>query len=152
MEFLSLSRRRSSSRNVPQRRWARRNVCRSQARTEANFFFGQHSDADANACGTSSAGYKRNLKYQIKQACFYFDFDDSISCRKQRWKIGLKIRDSKLAWLKRVTDFRSHAKGHTILCDVYYLLTNDWTDERFSKSKSLVCDEFSFLQFFSRLR
>ena len=31
MEFLSLSRRRSSSRNVPQRRWARRNVCRSQA-------------------------------------------------------------------------------------------------------------------------
>ena len=31
MEFLSLSRRRSSSRNVRQRRWARRNVCRSQA-------------------------------------------------------------------------------------------------------------------------
>ena len=31
MEFLSLSRRRSSSRNVPQRRWARRNVCRAQA-------------------------------------------------------------------------------------------------------------------------
>ena len=30
MEFLSLSRRRSSSRNVPQRRWARRNVCRPQ--------------------------------------------------------------------------------------------------------------------------
>ena len=33
MEFLSLSRRRSSSRNVPQRRWARRNVCRSQAKS-----------------------------------------------------------------------------------------------------------------------
>ena len=31
MEFLSLSRRRSSSWNVSQRRWARRNVCRSQA-------------------------------------------------------------------------------------------------------------------------
>ena len=31
MEFLSLSHRRSSSWNVPQRRWARRNVCRSQA-------------------------------------------------------------------------------------------------------------------------
>ena len=31
MEFLSLSRRRSPSRNVPQRRWARRNVCRSQS-------------------------------------------------------------------------------------------------------------------------
>ena len=31
MEFLSLSRRRSSSQNVPQWRWARRNVCRSQA-------------------------------------------------------------------------------------------------------------------------
>ena len=29
--LLSLSRRRSSSRNIPQRRWARRNVCRSQA-------------------------------------------------------------------------------------------------------------------------
>ena len=32
MEFLSLSRRRSSLRNVPRRRWARRNVCRSQAK------------------------------------------------------------------------------------------------------------------------
>ena len=31
LEFLSLNRRRSSSRNVPQRRWARRNVCRAQA-------------------------------------------------------------------------------------------------------------------------
>ena len=31
MEFLSLSRRRSSSRNVLHRRWSRRNVCRSQA-------------------------------------------------------------------------------------------------------------------------
>ena len=31
MEFLSLSRRSSSSRNVPQRRWARRNVCRAKA-------------------------------------------------------------------------------------------------------------------------
>ena len=31
MEILSLSRRRSSSRNLSQRRWARRNVCRSQA-------------------------------------------------------------------------------------------------------------------------
>ena len=31
MEFLLLSLRRSSSRNIPQRRWARRNVCRSQA-------------------------------------------------------------------------------------------------------------------------
>ena len=31
MEFLSLSRRRSSLRNVLQRRWTRRNVCRSQA-------------------------------------------------------------------------------------------------------------------------
>ena len=31
MEFLSVSRRRSSSRNDPQRRWARRNDCRSQA-------------------------------------------------------------------------------------------------------------------------
>ena len=31
VEFLSLSRRRSSLRNIPQRRWARRNVCRSQA-------------------------------------------------------------------------------------------------------------------------
>ena len=42
-----------------------------------------------------------------------------------------------LTWLKRVTDFRSHAKGHEILCDVYYLLTNDWSDERFSKVTSL---------------
>ena len=50
-----------------------------------------------------------------------------------------------LTWLKRVTDFRWHAKGHTILCDVYYQPTNDWSDERFSKSKSLVCDEFLFL-------
>ena len=41
MEFLSLSRRRSSSRNVPQRRWARRNVCRSQA----NDTFGLSDDA-----------------------------------------------------------------------------------------------------------
>ena len=32
IEFLSLSRRRSSSRNVPQWRWARRNFCHSQAR------------------------------------------------------------------------------------------------------------------------
>ena len=32
MEFLSLSRKRSSSRNVPQRRWARRNVCSLQAK------------------------------------------------------------------------------------------------------------------------
>ena len=32
MEFLPLSCRRSSSRNVPQRRWARRNFCHSQAR------------------------------------------------------------------------------------------------------------------------
>ena len=32
MELLSLSRRRSSSRNVLQRRWARRNVCCSQAK------------------------------------------------------------------------------------------------------------------------
>ena len=31
MEFLSLSRRCSSSRNIPQRWWTRRNVCRSQA-------------------------------------------------------------------------------------------------------------------------
>ena len=31
MEFLSLSHRRSSSQNVPQRRWARRNVCCAQA-------------------------------------------------------------------------------------------------------------------------
>ena len=31
MEFLSLSRRRPSSRNVPQRQWSRRNVCRSYA-------------------------------------------------------------------------------------------------------------------------
>ena len=30
-EFLSLNRRRTSSRNVPRRRWARRNVCRLQA-------------------------------------------------------------------------------------------------------------------------
>ena len=35
MEFLSLSRRRSYSQNVPQRRWARRNVCRSQANSQA---------------------------------------------------------------------------------------------------------------------
>ena len=50
-----------------------------------------------------------------------------------------------LTWLKRVTNFRSHAKGHTILCDVYYQPTNDWSDERFSKSKSfIVCDEFLF--------
>ena len=55
------------------------------------------------AQGTSSAGYKRNEKYQIKQACFYFDFDESISCRKQTWN-----RASMLTWLKRVTDFRSH--------------------------------------------
>ena len=48
-----------------------------------------------------------------------------------------------LTWLKRVIDFRSHAKGHTILCDVYYQPANDWSDERFSKSKSLLCDEFS---------
>ena len=31
MEFLSLSSRHSSSRNVPQRRWVKRNVCRWQA-------------------------------------------------------------------------------------------------------------------------
>ena len=39
MEFLSLSRRRSSSRNVPQRRWAKRNVCRSNARFHHWVFF-----------------------------------------------------------------------------------------------------------------
>ena len=27
-----------------------------------------------------------------------------------------------LTRLKGVTDFRSHAKGHEVLCDVYYLL------------------------------
>ena len=32
MEFLLLSLRRSSSRNVPQRRWVRRNICHLQAR------------------------------------------------------------------------------------------------------------------------
>ena len=32
----------------------------------------------------------------------------------------IKIRDSMLTWLKSVTNFRSHAKGHTILYDVYY--------------------------------
>ena len=58
-------------------------------------------------------------------------------------KNRIKIRDSMLTWLKRVTDFRSHAKGHTILCDVYYQPTNEWSDERFSKSTSLVCDELS---------
>ena len=41
MEFLSLSRRRSSSQNVPQWRWARRNVCRSQARSEIGSGFGE---------------------------------------------------------------------------------------------------------------
>ena len=34
MEFLSLSRRCSSSQNIPQRWWTRRNVCRSQATTQ----------------------------------------------------------------------------------------------------------------------
>ena len=38
MEFLSLSRRRSSSRNVPQRRLARRNVYRSQAMAKVGIF------------------------------------------------------------------------------------------------------------------
>ena len=33
MEFLSLSYRHSSSRNIPQRRWARGNVCHSQAKS-----------------------------------------------------------------------------------------------------------------------
>ena len=37
IEFLSLSRRRFSSRNVPQRWWARRNVCRSQATRKHQF-------------------------------------------------------------------------------------------------------------------
>ena len=37
IEFLSLSRRRFSSRNVPQRWWARRNVCCSQATRKQEF-------------------------------------------------------------------------------------------------------------------
>ena len=43
-EFLSLSRRRSSSRNVSHRRWTRRNVCRSQA----NRFFPQKNPHISN--------------------------------------------------------------------------------------------------------
>ena len=35
--------------------------------------------------------------------------------------------------------------GHTPKVMRYYLLTNDWSGERFSKSKSLVCGEFSSL-------
>ena len=41
MEFLPLSCRRSSSRNVPQRRWARRNFCHSQARIFLETYWNQ---------------------------------------------------------------------------------------------------------------
>ena len=60
MEFLSLSRRRSSSRNVPQRRWARRNVCRSQA----NDTFGLSDDAIVHLHGVGGltvARFRRDL-------------------------------------------------------------------------------------------
>ena len=92
---------------------------------------------------SSAAGCKRNFKKPNKGSMLLFRWVYFLS--KVNVKNRIKIRDSMLTWRKRVTDFRSHAKGHTILCDVYYQPTNDWSDERFSKSKSLVCDEFLFL-------
>ena len=109
--------------------------------TGAIFFSALFTPALRSALGARDTCYAREQvlraikeikKYQIKQACFYFYFGESISCRKQTWN-----RDSMLTWLKGVTDFRSYAKGHEILCDVYYLLTHDWSDERFSKVTSL---------------
>ena len=85
---------------------------------------------------SSAAGCKRNFKKPNKGSMFLFRWVYFLS--KVNVKNRIKIRDSMLTWRKRVTDFRSHAKGHTILCDVYYQPTNDWSDERFSKSKSFL--------------
>ena len=78
-----------------------------------------------------------------KASLFLFLFRWVYFLSKANVKNRTKIRDSMLTWLKRVTAFRSHAKGHAILYDVYYPLANDWSDERFSKSKSLVCGDQS---------
>ena len=93
----------------------------------------------------------KEIKISNKASLFLILFRWVYFLSKANVKNRTKIRDSMLTWLKRVTAFRSHAKGHAILCDVYYLLTNGWSDERFSKSKSLVCGEFSFL-FVSRMK
>ena len=63
MEFLSLSRRRSSSWNVPQRRWARRNVCRSQA--DEHLKWDDHIKHTVSGC-YAILSILRKLKYLAK--------------------------------------------------------------------------------------
>ena len=84
--------------------------------------------------------------HSLRQQASLFIFRWVYFLSKANMKNRIKIRDSMLPWLKRVTKISAHTiKGHTILYDVYYQLANNWRDERFSKWKSLVCDDFSFL-------
>ena len=93
----------------------------------------------------------KEIKISNKASLFLILFRWVYFLSKANVKNCTKIRDSMLTWLKRVTAFQSHAKGHAILCDVYYLLTNGWSDERFSKSKSLVCVNSSLSPEWSKL-
>ena len=115
---------------------------RSRLQNRSQFFFlhfsRQHCDADLEREIRAMHGEQvlqamKKLKISNKASLFLFLF---------RWVYFLSKENVK-SWqnpnvtVRRVTDFRSHAKGHAILCDVYYLLTNDWSDERFSKVTSL---------------
>ena len=129
---------------------------RHRLQNRSQFFLGPSAKRTWCASHVRCLGNKlcrllNKLKISNKASLFLSLFRRVYFLSKANVKNRSKIRDGMLTWLMRVTDFRSHTKGHhAILCDVYYLLTNDWSDENFSKSTSLVCGEFSVL-FVSRL-